>query len=208
MDMTKALIIVDVQNDFIAGSLPCQDGKQTARRIGNALNTPERGGYDYVITTQDWHVNPGEHFEEWPEHCQAYTWGAALHDDIKNLKVDAYFQKGHFSAAYSGFEGTGYGGMTLVEFLTENRVTEVDVVGLAFEHCVKATAIDAAKLGFHTRVLGPYTSSVCGGEIVTRAREEMITQGVSLADVAEIKPIEVVVDERFLISSPAQGESY
>jgi nicotinamidase/pyrazinamidase len=169
---TRALIVVDVQNDFIGGSLPVPDGEQVARRIRHLVLDADNG-YDFVVTTQDWHKDPGEHWSEtpdfkdsWPVHCAAGTFGADLHADLKDLPIDGKFFKGHYSASYSGFEATktpvGNGGLgtKLAVWLREHNVSEVDVVGLALDYCVKATALDARKLDLVTRVLTNYTAAV------------------------------------------------
>jgi nicotinamidase/pyrazinamidase len=148
--MTRALIIVDVQNDFCeGGSLAVEGGADVARRI-DATTT---AAYDVVVATQDFHVDPGEHFEEWPVHCLAGTAGADFHPDLDTTPVRAVFRKGRDRAAYSGFEGATGDGTSLDDYLHEHGVTEVDVVGLATDHCVRATALDAAGAGYTTRVL-------------------------------------------------------
>lgn len=189
--MSKALIVVDVQNDFITGSLPVQDGAQVARRLADLIKLNQiTKTYDYVVTTQDWHYMPKGHWSDdpdyvdtWPVHCKAGTEGAALHDDVKALRVDERFLKGLYKAAYSGFEGSGiYTNHDLSRWLDDNDVSEVDVVGLAFDYCVKATALDAVKAGYKTRVLTPYTGSV-NSESHELARDEMLVAGVTVEDV-------------------------
>ena len=110
--MARALIIVDVQNDFCeGGSLAVPGGAAVAGAISEYLDAHHRE-FDYVVATQDWHIDPGSHFSEtpdykdsWPRHCVAGTRGAELHPDLDTEYVDAYFRKGQFAAAYSGFEG-------------------------------------------------------------------------------------------------------
>jgi len=192
--MTRALIIVDVQNDFIDGSLAVADGEQAAARIARYVEANE-GGYDFVVTTQDWHIEPEDHFSEtpnfadtWPVHCKTGTRGAALSPRLDPIldRIDARFFKGHYEAAYSGFEGTallGDGGQIgLAGWLRGHGVAEVDVVGIATDYCVKATALDAAKNGFKTAVLLPYTAAVDGSENGTGAAAiaEMREAGVAV----------------------------
>lgn len=187
--MTKALIVVDVQNDFISGTLAVPDGEQTAHRIATVL---DRGAYDYVVTTQDWHVDPGEHFsgqpdfiDTWPVHCKAGTWGAELSPRLDPIlpEIDADFFKGQYAAAYSGFEGTGHlddgREASLEAWLAIHDVDEVDIVGIATDYCVKATALDAVKAGFTTRVLLPYCAAVSPDTAVT-ACQEMADAGVAV----------------------------
>lgn len=182
--MTKALIVVDVQNDFISGSLPVPGGEQVAQRIAYQLLPHYEG---YAVTTQDFHVNPGDHFTEWPEHCVAGTPGCYLHESIANISFDGKFLKGQSDAAYSGFEGRDIQGegLSLAKWLTQHKVTEVDIVGLALDHCVKATALDAVKEGFTATVWLPYTAAVTpeGGEA---AVAEMEAAGVTIVQAATL----------------------
>lgn len=204
--MTKALIIVDVQNDFITGALNIgggmeMDGLELAARLRKTLlnESPvlNRRDYDYVVTTQDWHINPGAHWarrtdpdfkDSWPVHCVAGEQGAELADDIKNLPVDANFRKGHYNAAYSGFEGivalNPFEKLTLHGWLRDKGVTEVDIVGIALDYCVKATALDAQKLGYKTRVLKVFTVSVDGydGGTGAQATAELREAGVDVPE--------------------------
>lgn len=166
--MTTALIVVDVQNDFCeGGSLAVQGGAQIARDIaafvGRDLTLARGRGYDYVVATRDRHIDPGAHFSDkpdyvdsWPRHCVVGTKGADLHPAVANLPFDAIFDKGAYSAAYSGFEGTIGGtedGESLHAWLNAHGVGKVHVCGLATDHCVRATALDANKHGYHTTVL-------------------------------------------------------
>lgn len=167
--MTRsALIVVDVQNDFCeGGSLPVTGGAAVAAAITAHLRG---GGYGEVVATKDWHVDPGSHFaqtpdyvDSWPPHCVAGTPGADPHPALDRALVDAWFTKGEHAAAYSGFEGaTDDGGVRvrLGDWLRRRGVTQVDVVGIATDYCVRATALDAAAEGFDTRVLLGFTAGV------------------------------------------------
>jgi nicotinamidase/pyrazinamidase len=190
MTTTKALIVVDVQNDFIDGSLAVADGAETAQRIFRLIQR-DHNDYAAIVTTQDWHIDPGDHFSEtpdfkdsWPVHAVAGTPGSELHPRLRPALgyVDDQFFKGQHAAAYSGFEGTDSVGTDLEAFLRSVGVTEVDVVGIATDYCVKATAIDAAKAGFDTHVLIPYTAAVAP-ESAKTAREEMTAAGVKVEEV-------------------------
>lgn len=158
--MAPALIIVDVQHDFCpGGALATERGNEVADRIG-ALQP----SYDTVVATQDWHIDPGTHFSEnpdfidtWPAHCVADSFGAAMHEAIG--PAQAYFKKGEYTAAYSGFEGAA-DGVPLAEWLREHNITAVDIVGIATDHCVRATAADALAEGFTVRVLEDYCAPV------------------------------------------------
>lgn len=174
--MTRALLIIDVQPDFCeGGSLGVPGGHTVAAAIAADVAT-RRGSYSAVVTTQDWHIDPGSHFSDtpdfidsWPVHCVAGTAGAALHPRIAGLPVDAHFAKGRFSAAYSGFEARELvasapledeSGPLLEQWLKDRGITAVDVVGIATDHCVRATALDAAAAGFDTTVITPLTAAV------------------------------------------------
>ena len=155
--MSRALIIVDVQNDFCeGGSLAVTGGAQVAADVSAALAT---GTWDHVVATKDYHVDPGSHFEEWPVHCVAGTFGAEFHPELDTDRVEAVFLKGQEAAAYSGFEGIA-NGIGLAAWLRMRDVTSVDVVGIATDYCVRATALDAAAAGFSTTVLLSLTAAV------------------------------------------------
>lgn len=165
-----ALIIVDVQNDFCeGGSLAVAGGTAVARGISDLLASGDHG-YDYVVATQDFHVDPGSHFSDhpdyarsWPAHCVAGSRGADFHPDLDAKPIKAVFRKGEHSAAYSGFEGVNADGTSLADWLRAHDVDNVDVVGIATDYCVRATAADAAVNGFRTRVLLGLTAGVDPG---------------------------------------------
>jgi nicotinamidase/pyrazinamidase len=175
--MSRALIIVDVQNDFCeGGSLAVSGGATVARDVSAKLAEP--GRWDHVVATKDCHIDPGTHFEEWPGHCVAGTPGCDFHPDLATERIEAVFNKGAHAAAYSGFEGLS-DGIGLAQWLRERGVTEVDVVGIATDYCVKATALDAAREGFATAVLTGLTAAV-SDDTKTLALQELRDNGVSL----------------------------
>lgn len=188
--MNRALIVVDVQNDFCeGGSLPVAGGGSVAAAITDLVGDAT-AGYRHVVATRDCHIDPGAHFAEhpdfarsWPAHCVAGTEGAAFHPGfapaVASGAVDAVFDKGAHAAAYSGFEGTDEHGTPLAEWLRRRGVTEVDVVGIATDHCVRATALDAAREGFRTRVLLGLTAGVAAGT-TERALADLREAGVEL----------------------------
>ena len=163
--MSRALIVVDVQNDFCeGGSLAVAGGAAVASAISELLGSDH--GYDHVVATQDHHIDPGDHFsakpdyvDSWPVHCVAGTSGADFHPNLVNRPFEAVFTKGEYAAAYSGFEGAA-DGESLAEWLADHQVTHVDVVGIATDYCVRATALDAAAAGLSTRVLLDLTAAV------------------------------------------------
>lgn len=160
--MTKALIVVDVQNDFCeGGSLPVAGGNEVARKVRDYVRAGS-GGADFVVATRDYHVDPGAHFGEWPVHCEVGTAGAEFHPDVADLPWDAEFRKGEHAGAYSGFEGVDASGsgQSLEQWLKSRGVTEVDVCGLALDVCVNATAKDADRAGFGTRILPELSAAV------------------------------------------------
>ena len=162
----RALIIADVQNDFCeGGSLAVTGGAAVAKAITDYLAAG--AGYDQIVATRDYHVEPGRHFSDhpdyvdtWPPHCVAGTRGAQFHPDLDGSRIEQVFTKGEYAAAYSGFEGVSGDGRPLVIWLRDHAITDVDVVGLATDHCVRATAADAVAEGFGTRVLLPLTVGV------------------------------------------------
>jgi nicotinamidase/pyrazinamidase len=183
--MTRALLVVDVQNDFCeGGSLAVPGGAHVAGAISEHVRV-HAADYAHVVATRDHHVDPGDHFHEqpdyletWPAHCVAETEGVELHPRLQREPIEAVFDKGHYSAAYSGFEGLSEG-VALADWLRARGVDAVDVVGIATDHCVRATALDAVAEGFATRVLLPLTAGV--SEATTDAAlEQLRTAGVEL----------------------------
>jgi nicotinamidase/pyrazinamidase len=183
----RALVIVDVQNDFCeGGSLAVQGGAATAAAISRHV-AAEAEAYAHVVASRDYHIDPGDHFSDepdfsdsWPAHCVADTAGAQFHQDFDTSRVEAVFSKGANSAAYSVFEGTDEAGTPLVVWLRERGVAQLDVVGIATDHCVRATALDAARHGFTTRVLLSLTAGVHPATTAA-ALDEMRAAGVKLA---------------------------
>lgn len=134
--------------------------------------------YDFVIATRDHHMDPGEHFsadpdfvDTWPPHCVAGTSGAEFHPGLTFRDFDAVFFKGQHAAAYSGFEGATTAGIPLTEWLRDRDVDTVDVCGIATDHCVRATALDAAEGGFRTTVLLDLTAAVSPDRLPDVTRE-------------------------------------
>ncbi|MCW2731396.1 MAG: amidase, partial [Mycobacterium sp.] len=160
-----ALIVVDVQKDFCeGGSLAVDGGAAVAAGLSELLANHD---YDHVVATMDFHIDPGSHFSDepdyrdsWPRHCVVGTEGVDFHPAFDPAAVDAIFTKGEHSAAYSGFEGADESGTTLADWLRQRGVDAVDVVGIATDYCVKATAADAVTAGFATRVLLDLTAGV------------------------------------------------
>ncbi|MGN6252849.1 MAG: nicotinamidase [Marmoricola sp.] len=193
--MVRALIVVDVQNDFCeGGSLPVTGGARVAADIAELLRHGTRRDadappYDHVVATRDHHVDPGDHWARpgtdpdfvtsWPVHCRADSDGAAFHPNLDPQPFDAVFCKGEHRAAYSGFEGEDAAGTPLAAWLRTHGVDAVDVCGIATDHCVRATVLDAVGEGFATTLL----QDLCAGvapETTARALEEMRQAGVTI----------------------------
>ena len=191
--MSRALIVVDVQNDFCeGGSLAVNGGANVAFRIGELLHKwheaePDERQYDYVVATRDHHIDPGDHFSKdpdfvnsWPRHCVAGTDGVSFHPNMDPQPFDAIFDKGEYAAAYSGFEGKCHeDGRALADWLREKGVTDVDVCGIATDYCVRATALDAKESGFSTTVLTQLTAGVAP-TTTQQALTELRAAGINL----------------------------
>ncbi|MFJ6851336.1 isochorismatase family protein [Streptomyces sp. NPDC091271] len=189
--MHRALIVVDVQNDFCeGGSLAVAGGADVAAAITDLIGEAQPG-YSHVVATRDHHIDPGDHFSvapdfehSWPPHCVAGTEGVGFHPNfapaVASGAIDTVFDKGAYAAAYSGFEGVDENGTGLAQWLRDRSVTAVDVVGIATDHCVRATALDAAREGFATHVLLDLTAGVAEGT-TERALEALRTAGVELS---------------------------
>ena len=182
--MTRALVVVDVQNDFCeGGSLAVAGGEAVAAAISARMRL---GGYDHVVATRDHHIDPGGHFaeqpdflESWPAHCVVGTGGVELHPSLDREPIEAVFDKGEYAAAYSGFEGSA-DGVPLADWLRAHGVDAVDVVGIATDHCVRATALDAVGNGFRARVLLDLTAGVAEAS-TEAALTQLRTAGVELS---------------------------
>lgn len=170
--MNRGLIIVDVQKDFCeGGSVPVAGGARIASAIADLVEHSAGHHYEYIVATRDHHIDPGSHFSEHPDfkdsfpvHCVVGEEGGEFHPDfapaVTGGKVDAVFFKGAHSASKSGFEGADEQGTPLADWLRERGVEDVDVVGIATDHCVRATALDAVKAGFRARVRLDYCVGV------------------------------------------------
>ncbi len=188
--MSTALIVVDVQNDFCeGGSLAVAGGADVAAGISRLLAGSAGGDprFDQVVATRDHHRDPGSHFsadpdyvERWPPHCRIGTPGAEFHPALDLARVAAVFSKGEHAAAYSGFEGVTADGTGLADWLRARGVEAVEVVGIATDHCVRATAVDAAREGFAVRVRLELTAGVARASTAA-ALESMRAAGVGLA---------------------------
>jgi nicotinamidase/pyrazinamidase len=140
-----------------------------------------------VVATKDHHVDPGDHWakepdfvDTWPVHCRVGTDGEAFHPNLDPQPFDAVFLKGEHQAAYSGFEGTSADGTALADWLRGREIEHVDVCGIATDHCVRATVLDAVEHGFGVRLL----TELCAGvapESTQKALAEMREAGAEIA---------------------------
>ncbi|MGH3320340.1 MAG: isochorismatase family protein [Streptosporangiaceae bacterium] len=183
--MTRALVVVDVQRDFCeGGALDVKGGADVAAGI-SAYTAGHRGEYAHIVVTRDYHIDPGDHFADqpdfavsWPPHCVVGTGGEDFHPAL-DARPAAVFSKGEYTPAYSGFEARADGGEELASWLRSRDVDALDIVGIATDHCVRATAVDAAREGFETRVLLGLTAGVAAAS-TDAALAEMREAGVAL----------------------------
>lgn len=192
--MGTALIVVDVQNDFCeGGSLAVAGGAAVAARITEFLEDHE---YDVVVATRDWHAplpdtNDGhfavdlgpDYVTTWPVHCVAGTPGADYHPRLRLPARTVHVVKGESRQDYSGFTGriVDEDGVDLATALSARGVGHVDVVGLATDHCIRATALDASAAGFEVTVLTDLTAAVAAPTAVA-ALTELAVAGIGLAN--------------------------
>ena len=194
-----AIIVVDVQNDFVDGSLGTDRGLEVARGIdawlGDLVHAEEEeaeagagssaAARPLIVGTKDWHIKPEGHFapegeepdykDTWPVHCVADTHGAQVCAELDPELVDVWFHKGEYTPAYSGFEGHLAGeDQTLQQWLNAHEVENVTIVGIATDFCVRATALDALNAGFHVRVIEQLCSAVTeqGGKSAIQELED------------------------------------
>jgi nicotinamidase/pyrazinamidase len=188
--MSRALLIIDVQNDFCeGGALAVSGGAAVAAKISTFLET---ANYDLIVASRDWHDSEGTnsgHFAEtgsepnykttWPVHCVANTEGANYHPNLTTEKINVDIYKGQGENGYSIFEGTTKDGQSFADLLAANSITEVDVVGIATDHCVLASAMDSKKHGLKVRVISSLTAGV-SSESTEKAIDQMIDEGIEV----------------------------
>jgi nicotinamidase/pyrazinamidase len=193
--MTRALLIIDVQVDFCeGGALACSGGARVASAITEHIRL-HRTHYDFVIASRDWHtpnsLNDG-HFPEpgqapdfvntWPLHCVAGEPGAEYHENLDSSLIDIHIKKGQNANGYSIFDGTDDAGKSFQELAKELGITEVDVVGIATDYCVRASSLDANQHGFEVRVITSLTAGV-DKKSTEAAIDEMVDAGIEVVPV-------------------------
>jgi len=178
----KALLIVDVQNDFCpGGSLAVDNGDEVVPIINKVMNK-----FSLIVASKDWHPKESAHFKKWPAHCVKDTHGAEFHKELEQTRIDQVFLKGtgNKDDGYSAFEATN---MDLEKFLEQHQITDMYITGLATDYCVKASALDAAEKGFNTFVI---SDAVRGVELnpgdVEKATDLMSSRGIEIIKSSEI----------------------
>ena len=194
--MSRALFVIDVQNDFCeGGALACQGGAQVASSITKYLQG-NKSNYDKVIASRDWHTPDsanGGHFpaagiepdyvNTWPLHCIAGTPGADYHPNLDSSLVDIHIKKGQDQPGYSIFDGVTESGEKIQDLISRLGITEVDVVGIATDYCVRASALDAKKFGLDVRVITSLTAGVSAAS-TEAAIDELVDAGVRVSATA------------------------
>lgn len=168
----KALLIIDVQNDFCeGGSLAVPNADKIVPVINKLMDR-----FPLILASRDWHPQFSKHFQKWPVHCVQNTWQAEYHPLLHKEKIDKEFLKGTDldADAYSAFDATNE---NLAEYLKKNNINELYLVGIATDYCVKHTALDAVKFGFKTYVIEEAIVGV--DDISTKeAKQEMLSNGI------------------------------
>jgi nicotinamidase/pyrazinamidase len=189
--MTRALFIVDVQNDFTErGALGVAGGDEVAARISRFL-VDHADDYEIIVASRDWHDGDndnGGHFaaepdfvDTWPVHCVGGTYGAEYDEGFDTSQVTHHLKKGQGRPAYSLFEGVGDDGTTAEQLLEQHGILDIDVVGLATDYCVRASALDAISYGRRVRVFTDLVEGV-HPESSARALEEIAHAGATLVE--------------------------
>lgn len=183
--MAKALLIVDVQNDFTeGGALGVSGGAAVAHGVTELLRGGGSERYALIAASRDWHIagnDNGGHFAAdgespdfvttWPAHCVQGTEGSEYHPALDIDRIDVHVRKGMGEPAYSAFEGETVDGRKLVDVLREADIDELDVVGIATDYCVRASALDALGLGVQVRVLSDLIAGVAPDSSIAAIKE-------------------------------------
>jgi nicotinamidase/pyrazinamidase len=192
--MSRALFIIDVQNDFTeGGALGVEGGAAVAVGVTRLL-AQHPGVYDHVFASRDWHDpdnDNGGHISDhpdfvdtWPPHCLAGTPGAEYHPALDTSAVDVHVRKGQGVPAYSIFEGTTDDGATVTATLDRLGVTDIDVAGIATDYCVRASALDAIADGRSVRILADLVAGVAADSSAA-ALVELEAAGAQITDGSE-----------------------
>jgi nicotinamidase/pyrazinamidase len=187
----RALFIIDVQNDFTeGGSLGVDGGAALAANVTDYLRA-HLTDYDVIFASRDWHnatgdngghfatTSPPDYVVTWPPHCVEGTFGAEYHPALDTSLIDIHIRKGQGVPAYSIFEGTADDGETVLQKLNELDVTDVDIVGIATDYCVRASALDALGAHRRVRVLTDLTAGVAAASSAA-ALDELTDAGATV----------------------------
>lgn len=178
----KALLIVDVQNDFCpGGALATPHGDKVVPVINRIMDR-----FPLVLASRDWHPEDSIHFGKWPFHCLANTPGADFHPELKRESITEILNKGTSGKddGYSAFEATN---LDLLSYLKTKGITDVYIAGLTIEYCVKTTALDAVKNGFQTYLVRDAVEGLRAKEgDEETALEEMKQKGIKLINSSEV----------------------
>ncbi len=163
----KALLVIDMQNCFVdGGELGIKGGHALGSDIKDFIDKHQKD-YAAIISSQDWHIDPGHHFSDnpdyvdtWPRHGEANTFSAEIIDELKHITFDFQIKKGQHSPGYSAFEGASDKESKLDDYLKEHEIDTVDICGLALSHCVLQSALDAQRLGYKTCVFSNLSLAV------------------------------------------------
>jgi len=179
----KALLVVDVQNDFCpGGSLAVPDGDKVVPVINDLMEK-----FPLVVASKDWHPSETIHFKKWPVHCVRETRGSELHPALNTKKIDKIFLKGtdNKDDGYSAFEATSD---NLNNYLRMQGISELYVTGLATDYCVRASALNAVENGFKTFIV---EDAIKGVEVnagdVEKAKKEMKDKGILFINSREVE---------------------
>jgi len=191
--MARALLVIDVQNDFCeGGALACQGGASVAAKISSFIRE-NSSRYELVVASRDWHTpndsndghfpaegNSPDYISTWPLHCIQGTEGAEYHPNLDTNLIDVHIKKGQSSNGYSIFDGVTEEGESFAEVLRSHSISELEVVGIATDYCVRASALDSVKQGFKVRVISSLTAGVSEAS-TERAIAEMLDAGVDVS---------------------------
>lgn len=191
--MARALLVIDVQNDFCeGGALACQGGASVAAKISSFIRE-NSSRYELVVASRDWHTpndsndghfpaegNLPDYISTWPLHCIQGTEGAEYHPNLDTNLIDVHIKKGQSSNGYSIFDGVTEEGESFAEVLRSHSISELEVVGIATDYCVRASALDSVKQGFKVRVISSLTAGVSEAS-TERAIAEMLDAGVDVS---------------------------
>ncbi|CAN5294812.1 isochorismatase family protein [soil metagenome] len=188
--MSRALFIIDVQNDFTEGGALGVDGGAAVAAGITAYLAAHPGHYSHVFASRDWHDggnDNGGHFsatpdfvDSWPPHCVAGTAGAEFHPALDTSRVDIMVKKGQGKPAYSIFEGTTDDGSSVSATLTALGITQVDVAGIATDYCVRASALGALDAGMTVHVLTDLVAGVAP-DTSSAALDELAAAGADVS---------------------------